>query len=151
MNDQTTYNLLPTDIEGVGPLAELALDMRWSWNHATDGLWRTLDPTLWDLTQNPWVVLQTVSRNQIEHVLADPAFSARTWMTAIRCSFFRSHRPQCSHDTNRKALYSARRASVTSTCAARAAGNMDAMIAATSSTMTEAITGHALGICSDGK
>ncbi len=48
--------------------------MRWSWNHATDGLWRTLDPTLWDLTQNPWVVLQTVSRNQIEHVLADPAF-----------------------------------------------------------------------------
>ena len=34
----------------------------------------TLDPTLWELTQNPWVVLQTVSRNQIERVLADPAF-----------------------------------------------------------------------------
>ena len=33
-----------------------------------------LDPTLWELTQNPWVVLQTVSRNQIERVLADPAF-----------------------------------------------------------------------------
>ncbi len=30
------YNLLPTEIEGFDSLAELALDMRWSWNHATD-------------------------------------------------------------------------------------------------------------------
>ena len=26
------YSLLPTDVEGFGPLAELALDLRWSWN-----------------------------------------------------------------------------------------------------------------------
>ncbi len=68
------YNLLPTEVEGFDSLAELALDMRWSWNHATDGVWRTLDPILWKLTQNPWVVLQTVSRDQLERVLADPAF-----------------------------------------------------------------------------
>ncbi|MGA2511099.1 MAG: alpha-glucan family phosphorylase [Candidatus Acidiferrales bacterium] len=68
------YGLLPTDVEGFDSLAELALDMRWSWNHATDGVWRTLDPILWNLTQNPWVVLQTVSRDQLERVLADPAF-----------------------------------------------------------------------------
>ena len=30
------WNLLPTDIEGLDALAELALDMRWSWNHAAD-------------------------------------------------------------------------------------------------------------------
>ena len=60
------------EVEGFDSLAELALDVQWSWNHATDGLWRTLDPVLWDLTQNPWVVLQTVSRDQLEHVLADP-------------------------------------------------------------------------------
>jgi hypothetical protein len=41
---QPSYNLLPTDIEGVELLAELALDMRWSWNHATDYVWRQLDP-----------------------------------------------------------------------------------------------------------
>ena len=29
-------NLLPTEIEGFNTLAELALDMCWSWNHATD-------------------------------------------------------------------------------------------------------------------
>src|SRR5579864_8120009 len=67
------YNLLPTEIEGFDSLAELALDMRWSWNHATDEVWRQLDPELWAITHNPWVVLQTVSRDQIERVLADPA------------------------------------------------------------------------------
>jgi starch phosphorylase len=68
------YSLLPTEVEGFDSLAELALDMRWSWNHAADEVWRQLDPALWDLTQNPWVVLQTVSRDQLERVLADPAF-----------------------------------------------------------------------------
>jgi starch phosphorylase len=29
---------------------------------------------LWEITHNPWVVLQTVSRDQIQRVLADPAF-----------------------------------------------------------------------------
>src|SRR5664280_736884 len=68
------HMVMPTEVEGFDSLAELALDVPWSWNHATDGLWRTLDPVLWDLTQNPWVVLQTVSRDQLERVLADPAF-----------------------------------------------------------------------------
>jgi glycogen phosphorylase len=48
--------------------------MRWSWNHATDKLWRQLDPELWEITHCPWVVLQTASRDQIERVLADPVF-----------------------------------------------------------------------------
>jgi starch phosphorylase len=68
------YNLLPTEIEGFDSLAELALDMHWSWNHATDEVWRQLDPELWEITHNPWVVLQTVSRDRIESVLADPVF-----------------------------------------------------------------------------
>ena len=68
------YSLLPTEVEGFDSLAELALDMRWSWNHAADEVWLQLDPALWELTHNPWVVLQTVSRDQLERVLADPAF-----------------------------------------------------------------------------
>jgi starch phosphorylase len=79
MSDQTRvshpiYNLLPTEIEGFDSLAELALDMHWSWNHATDEVWRQLDPELWEITHNPWVVLQTVSRDQIERVLANPVY-----------------------------------------------------------------------------
>jgi len=68
------YNLLPIEIEGFDSLAELALDMRWSWNHSTDEVWRKLDAQLWETTHNPWVVLQTVSRDQIERLLADPIF-----------------------------------------------------------------------------
>ena len=68
------YSLLPTEIEGFDSLAALALNMRWSWNHATDEVWRQLDPELWEITHNPWVVLQTVSRDRIERVLADLAF-----------------------------------------------------------------------------
>jgi len=65
------------DIEGFDALAGLALDMRSTWNHATDLVWRHLDPLLWELTQNPWVVLQTASRAKLEHVLADPIFRKR--------------------------------------------------------------------------
>jgi starch phosphorylase len=48
--------------------------MRSSWNHAGDEVWRLLDPELWELTQNPWVVLQTVSRDKLERELAEPSF-----------------------------------------------------------------------------
>ena len=68
------YSLLLTDIEGFYSLVELALDMRWSWNHAADEVWRQLDPNLWDLTYNPWAVLQTVSWDQLQRLSADPAF-----------------------------------------------------------------------------
>jgi starch phosphorylase len=67
-------HLWHTDVEGFDSLAALALDMRWSWNHATDQVWRQLDPVLWEFTHNPWVVLQTVSREKLERALAEPAF-----------------------------------------------------------------------------
>ncbi len=58
-------------IEGFEVLLELALDMRSSWNHATDWIWRQLDPQLWELTHNPWVVLQTVSGETLRQVLGE--------------------------------------------------------------------------------
>ena len=78
MNEKTNvkmlYSFLPTEVDGFDSLAELALDMRWSWSHYADEVWRKLDPELWDFTQNPWVVLQTVSRDKLERKLADPLF-----------------------------------------------------------------------------
>ncbi|OIR11806.1 glycogen phosphorylase [mine drainage metagenome] len=68
------YDLLPSDVEGYESLVDLALDMRWSWSHATDEVWRELDPVLWDLTHHPCDVLQTVSREKLRNALADPAF-----------------------------------------------------------------------------
>ena len=66
--------LFRPDIKGVDILVELALDLRWSWNHCTDDIWRQLDPALWARTQNPWIVLQTVSRERLRGALADPVF-----------------------------------------------------------------------------
>ena len=71
------YTFLPTEVEGFDSLAELALDMRWSWNHRADEVWQQLDPALWRLTHNPWVVLQTVSRDQLKRVLGDSGFRRR--------------------------------------------------------------------------
>ena len=71
------HTRLPSKVEGFDSLAELALDMRWSWNHCADEVWKQLDPALWEVTHNPWVVLQTVSRDQVERVLADHRFCKR--------------------------------------------------------------------------
>ena len=71
---QPPRRFLSADVEGFDSLAELALDMRWSWNHVTDQVWRQLDPLLWEFTHNPWIVLQTVFREKLQRFLADPAF-----------------------------------------------------------------------------
>ena len=71
------YTFFPIEVDGFDSLAELALDMHWYWNHSADEVWRQLDPVLWELTYNPWIVLQTVSRDHLERALADPAFRKR--------------------------------------------------------------------------
>ncbi|HEY3840171.1 MAG TPA: DUF3417 domain-containing protein, partial [Bryobacteraceae bacterium] len=55
-------------------LSDLALDLRWSWNHAADKLWSQLDPELWGLTRNAWLVLQTLPGPKLDAALADDAF-----------------------------------------------------------------------------
>ncbi len=72
--ENPVHAFLPFELEGFDSLAELALDMRWSWNDAADEVWEELDPVLWKLTHNPWVVLQTVARDRLQRIAADPAF-----------------------------------------------------------------------------
>jgi len=61
-------------IEGFDSLSDFALDMRCSWNHSADEIWRQLEPDLWDSTHNPWVVLQTVSKDKFKKIMSDPVF-----------------------------------------------------------------------------
>ncbi len=79
MNVQITGNPPRTrhphaDLEGADLLAELALDLGSSWNYGADQVWRQLDPVLWALTNNPWAILQTISRDKLQRELADPQF-----------------------------------------------------------------------------
>jgi starch phosphorylase len=63
--------------DGIDALAELALNLHWSWNHAADELWADLAPELWAATQNPWVILRTVSKDKMKSLLAQPQFRQR--------------------------------------------------------------------------
>jgi starch phosphorylase len=68
---------LPADVPCSEDLAKLALNLRSTWNHAADDIWGQLEPELWDLTHNPWLVLQTASRTKLEALAARPAFRQR--------------------------------------------------------------------------
>ncbi len=62
---------LPRSLE---PLRELALDLRWTWSHGADDVWRAIDPEAWERTANPWVLLQDVPRSRLEVLAADDVF-----------------------------------------------------------------------------
>jgi starch phosphorylase len=62
---------LPPALKG---LTDLALDLRWNWNHRADVLWRKTDPELWEATGDPWLILESISRTRLETLAADPTF-----------------------------------------------------------------------------
>jgi len=71
---QTNHYLpraLPESLQG---LATLALDLRWSWNHGADALWRQVAPELWEATANPWLILETVSDQRINTLASNVGF-----------------------------------------------------------------------------
>lgn len=63
--------------EPLRPLARLALDLRWTWSHAGDALWRLVDEELWEQTSSPWLMLQLLSGSRLEALASDPAFLAQ--------------------------------------------------------------------------
>ncbi|HEB78410.1 MAG TPA: alpha-glucan family phosphorylase, partial [Methylothermaceae bacterium] len=60
--------------EPLSELIPLALDLRWSWSHVSDVLWETLDPALWRLTGNPWLILQSLSSKRLQTLANDENF-----------------------------------------------------------------------------
>ncbi|MBC8165157.1 MAG: alpha-glucan family phosphorylase, partial [Bryobacteraceae bacterium] len=71
------YPVCRPEIPGFELLAELALNLRWAWNHATDEVWIRLDEATWKHTNNPWLVLQTVPRIHLKAALDDDQFHKR--------------------------------------------------------------------------
>jgi starch phosphorylase len=55
-------------------LRDLAGDLRWTWSHTADHLWRTVDPASWDRSENPWSILQDVPRARLDQLATDPDF-----------------------------------------------------------------------------
>jgi starch phosphorylase len=67
----------PREFAGFDELIELALDLRWSWDHSADDIWRPLDPEMWDLTRNPWIILETISPEKLAQLSSEPTFRTR--------------------------------------------------------------------------
>jgi glycogen phosphorylase len=65
------YQRLPREIAGLGTLA---IDLHWTWNHATDELWERVDAGVWRQTGNPILVLQNASLDHLEALTADADF-----------------------------------------------------------------------------
>jgi glycogen phosphorylase len=61
---------------GLAALAELALDLRWTWSHEADALWEQVDAEAWNRTRNPWIILQDISAAQLQALAADGSFVA---------------------------------------------------------------------------
>lgn len=57
-------------------LRDLAGDLRWTWSHTADNLWRTIDPASWERSENPWSILQNAPSERLEQLARDDAFLA---------------------------------------------------------------------------
>ena len=76
------HNFLLRELpEGLKPLAgaimELATDLRWTWSHAGDAMWKAMAPEVWDRTENPYVVLQNLTQDRIRELADNPQFKER--------------------------------------------------------------------------
>ncbi len=66
---------------GLQPLADavanMVIDLRWTWSHAGDSVWKIIDPQAWEQTENPHVVLQNLTRERLEELDKDRRFKKR--------------------------------------------------------------------------
>ena len=68
------HHLLRELPEPIADLLDLSLDLRWSWSHGTDAVWKMLDAGLWERTRNPWLVLQGTPYSHLESLAVDSWF-----------------------------------------------------------------------------
>ena len=58
-------------------LKELALDLGAAWKRHNDDIWRKIDPDVWLITRNPWLMLQEASENTLRSMADDRNLRSR--------------------------------------------------------------------------
>jgi glycogen phosphorylase len=53
---------------------EFARDLRWTWSHEGDALWRHIDSEAWELTHNPHRVIQNLDTDRVVALFEDAHF-----------------------------------------------------------------------------
>lgn len=66
---------LPAELaQLVDRLTDLAVDLRWTWSHGADVLWKHIDPEGWERTENPYEVLQNLTQPRLRALKDDAVF-----------------------------------------------------------------------------
>ncbi len=72
------FTVRPVLPAALRPLGELATNLRWSWHPATQELFASIDPALWERTgQDPVRLLGSLSTDRLDRLSADQAFLQR--------------------------------------------------------------------------
>lgn len=89
-------SFLPRELPpALASLGTLALDLRWTWSHGADHLWRALDEEAWELRRNPWLLLHEVAPERLAALAVDERFlrdlrdvvaARETYLTAAQAS-----------------------------------------------------------------
>jgi starch phosphorylase len=61
----------------LAPIARLAFNLRWVWNHAADRIWEALNAEVWHQTGNPILVLVNTPRSRLDELARDAEFVER--------------------------------------------------------------------------
>ena len=78
-----TFRVSPSLPEELGPLAELAANLRWAWDPATREVFKWADKQLWEAVEgNPIGLLGRLGRDRMAELVADKAFLGR--LTEVR-------------------------------------------------------------------
>ncbi|NET00726.1 MAG: alpha-glucan family phosphorylase [Sphaerospermopsis sp. SIO1G2] len=73
-----TFNVSPSLPQRLEPLRKLAYNLHFDWNVESKGLFRRLDPDLWESSHhNPVLMLGTISQNRLLEVVEDEGFLAQ--------------------------------------------------------------------------
>ena len=96
-----TFTVVPALPAPLERLRDLALNLRWAWNHDTIELFRRLDSDLWEAScHNPMAMLGAIDQAQLEAAAADEGFLAHldrvarefdAYLTAENTWFHRQH------------------------------------------------------------
>jgi len=71
------YRVLPAIPSTLGPLSELTMNLRWSWDHDTISLFRRMDRDAWERSgHNPRLMLGNMDQGRLEELEIDEAFLA---------------------------------------------------------------------------
>ena len=73
-----TFRVVPNFPPELLPLRQIALNLRWVWDHEARSLFADLDGALWDRTQhNPILMLELIDQDRLDAAARDQSYVAR--------------------------------------------------------------------------